>query len=451
MDKVQQGLVAYADTVWPYVEAAWRAFDNYAYLQAAFLAAFGFLFSRLVSSHLPELLRKMTVNLKVAVASDVIGLSRFLLFNLLFLGALILAVNVSGLNAAPAFALKGILKSGMIAVVGLFVYRLARLLLTYTATAGKGRSIIQPQTLPLFTNTVMVFVLVGTSHQIFAVWDVDMTALLASAGIAGIAIGMAAQGMLADVIAGILILTDGPYRLDDTIRLEGGDHAIRGKVTRIGIRSTRLLTDDNIEVIVPNSVMGQSRILNESSAKEVGRAIRLEITTACGVESARIRGLLLDIADQQPHVMKGMGNTVDLLGFDRQHARFEFICWVANADLMEPVSFSLREAVYARLLAEKIPLALASLEEVSITHLPDSRQEVAITHLPDSRQEISIKAMPASSSNLYIKEMPNLFGLGPVKPAVSQRPAASDHQSAQPTQSTQPAKHDTQPVEESVV
>ncbi len=422
MDKIQQALMVYADTVWPYVEAAWRAFDNYAYLQAAFLAAFGFLFARLVSSYLPELLKKATRNIKAEVAADIIELTRSLLFNLLFLGALILAVSVSGLNAAPAFALKGILKSGMIAVVGLFIYRLARLLLTYTATTGKGRGIIQPQTLPLFINTVMVFVLVGTSHQIFAVWDVDMTALLASAGIAGIAIGMAAQGMLADVIAGILILTDGPYRLGDIIRLDGEGTEIRGRVTRIGIRSTRILADDNIEIIVPNSVMGHSRILNESSAKETGRAIRLEITTACGVESARIRSLLLDIADQEPHVMKGMEHTVDLLGFDRQHARFEFICWVANAELMEPVSFSLREAVYARLLAEKIPLALASLEEVNITHLPDSRQEVAITHLPDSRQEISIKEMPASSSSLYIKEMPNLFGVGSVKPTASQHP-----------------------------
>ena len=416
-EAIKNGLYAYADAVWPYMQMVWNLFGDHSYLQAAFIAALSFLLARLISKYLPELFRTAVQNIKHDIANDIVELTRFPLFNLLFMGGLLLAVHVSALNPAVVFAVKAVLKSTMIAVVAMFVYRLIKLVLTYYAEANKGRGIVQAQTLPLFTNTAMVFVLVGASHQIFAVWNVDMTALLASAGIAGIAIGMAAQGMLADVIAGILILTDGPYRLDDIIRLEGEGEGVRGKVTRIGIRSTRILTDDNVEVIVPNSVIGHSRILNDSSAKVEGRVVRLEITTACGVDSAHIRRLLLDVADQHPYLMKSVENSVDLTGFDRQHARFEFICWVATAELQEPVGFSLREAVYQRLLKENIPLALPALEEVAITHLPDSRQEVAITHLPDSRQEISIKEMPESSRSVYIKEVPNLFGLGPVKPA----------------------------------
>lgn len=394
---------------WPYLDAVQNTFSDYSYLQAAFLAALGFFLARLLSRFVPDLFKNTIRQLREDLAGEIVELTRFPLFNLIFMGGLLLAVHVSGLNAAVAFALSATLKSTMIAVVAIFLYRLSKLILTRAAQTGMGKGIIQPQTLPLFTNTAMVFVLVGASHQIFAVWNVDMTALLASAGIAGIALGMAAQGMLADVIAGILILTDGPYRLDDLIRLETHDREIKGKVIRIGIRSTRILTEENVEVIVPNSVIGNSRILNDSSAKERGRVVRLEVVTACGVDSSYIRGLLLDIARANPLVLADKGQSVDLLGFDGQVASFELMCWVAAADEQDPVAMSLREAVYRRFLQENIPLALPVREEVAVTHMADSRQEIRITDMPDRD----------SSRTLFIKEIPNLFGSGAVKGAAN--------------------------------
>ncbi|MFT5274966.1 MAG: MscS family membrane protein [Cryomorphaceae bacterium] len=86
-----------------------------------------------------------------------------------------------------------------------------------------------------------------------------MTAWLASAGIIGIAVGFAAKDTLANLFSGVFILADSPYKLGDYVVLEDNS---RGKVTQISLRSTRMLTRDDVEVTVPNSITGNTKIIN---------------------------------------------------------------------------------------------------------------------------------------------------------------------------------------------
>jgi small-conductance mechanosensitive channel len=399
-EAIQAWLQPYIELIWPYFHDLGEAVSDYTYLQAAFLAALGYIGGRFLGRYLPELLHTAFGHIHLRMSEDVIALTRFPLFNLTFMSSLLLAIHISDLNPAVAFALKSILKSTMIAIVGFFIYRLGKLLLEHIAHHRDKRGIIQPQTLPLFTNTIMVFTLVGASHQIFSVWNVDMTALLASAGIAGLAIGMASKDMLADIIAGILILTDSPYRLHDVILVN--DRGIKGKVTRIGMRSTRILTGDNMEIIIPNAIMGNSRIMNETSSPEPGFRMNLEVSTASGINSETIRTLLLDMASQQLDILQDRPKVVQLISFDQHIATFKLLCWVEHTDKQAAVRAALRETIYQRLVQEGIPLGHAV-------------QKIAITHLPDSRQEIKIKEMPDSSRTIYVKEVPNLFGSSPPK------------------------------------
>jgi MscS family membrane protein len=82
---------------------------------------------------------------------------------------------------------------------------------------------------------------------------------LASAGIIGIAVGFAAKDTLANLFSGVFILADSPYKLGDYVVLEDNS---RGKVTQISLRSTRMLTRDDVEVTVPNSITGNTKIIN---------------------------------------------------------------------------------------------------------------------------------------------------------------------------------------------
>jgi small-conductance mechanosensitive channel len=122
--------------------------------------------------------------------------------------------------------------------------RVAGLLLE--AASGRA-SWLETRTLPLFRNLANVLLFAAAIYFVFVTWGIDVTAWLASAGIVGIAVGFAAKDSLANLFAGIFILTDAPYQVGDWVILGSGE---RGQVTHIGIRSTRMLTRDDVEVTV---------------------------------------------------------------------------------------------------------------------------------------------------------------------------------------------------------
>ncbi len=166
-------------------------------------------------------------------------------------------------------------------------------MLGHVARSDRHISILHPQTLPLFENITNIAIFVFAVYIIFSTWHVDMTAWLASAGIVGIAIGFAAKDTLANLFSGVFILADAPYKIGDFVVLDTGE---RGQVTHIGIRSTRLLTRDDIEVTVPNSVMGNTKIINESGGPGEKYRIRIAVGVAYGSDIDKVREVLVNFA-----------------------------------------------------------------------------------------------------------------------------------------------------------
>ncbi len=148
---------------------------------------------------------------------------------------------------------------------------------------------IEPRSLPLYEIGSKLLLVGSSIYAIMLVWEIDVTAWLASAGILGIAVGFAAKDTLANLFAGLFILTDAPYKLGDFIVLASGE---RGRVTDIGIRSTRILTRDDIEITVPNSVMANSKIINESSGPHVKRRLRVDVGIAYGSDVNKAREIM---------------------------------------------------------------------------------------------------------------------------------------------------------------
>ncbi len=128
----------------------------------------------------------------------------------------------------------------------------------------------------------------------------DVSGLLAAGGIAGLTIGFAARDTLANLFAGIFIFSDGPYKIGDFITLDSGE---RGMVTEIGIRSTRLLTRGDIEITIPNAVMGNAKINNESGGPQVKYRIRVRVGVAYGSDVDHIEAVQLQVATDNDKVV----------------------------------------------------------------------------------------------------------------------------------------------------
>jgi small-conductance mechanosensitive channel len=212
---------------------------------------------------------------------------------------------------------------------------------------------VQPRTLPLFEIAVKILIVGSAAYSLLLSWDVDVTAWLASAGILGIAIGFAAKDTLSNFFAGIFIVADTPYKLGDFIILDSGE---RGRVTDIGIRSTRLLTRDDIEIIIPNSAMGNAKVINETGGPEEYERVRVRVGVAYGSDIDQVREILLDVAAQSQYVAEEPAPRVRFREFGDSALQFQLMGWIKEPVLRGRALDELNTAVYKRFGAEGIKI-----------------------------------------------------------------------------------------------
>jgi len=206
--------------------------------------------------------------------------------------------------------------------------RVGEVLLSSIGARGAADSVIQPRTLPVFDMLLKVAVLGAAVYFALLAWEIDLTAWLASAGIVGLAIGFAAKDTLANLFSGIFIVADAPYKVGDFIVLDG---ELRGRVTKIGIRSTRVLTLDDIEVTVPNAVIAASKIVNESGGPDIKQRTRVAVECAYGSDIDQVRAVLLACAQGVRHVVEAPGPEVRFIELGASGLRFELRVWILDA------------------------------------------------------------------------------------------------------------------------
>jgi len=204
-------------------------------------------------------------------------------------------------------------------------------------------AIIEERTIPLFDLVFTVLIVAIAAYALLQVWDIDPTAWLASAGIIGIAVGFAARDTLANLFAGFFIIADTPYKLGDYIVLDTGE---RGEVTRVGIRSTRLLTRDDVEITIPNSEMATTKVINESGGRWEKFRIRIKVGVAYGSNIKDVVDLLQKVADEHDEVCKDPNPRIRMRGFGDSSLDFEMLCWILRPADRGRVSHELYMIIY---------------------------------------------------------------------------------------------------------
>jgi len=247
-----------------------------------------------------------------------------------------------------------------------FIINSSHFILKYLSGSKSKVKLVTKHTLPLFDNlTAVVFYAMGV-YFILIAWDIDIALWLASAGILGLALSFAAKDTLANLFAGVFILADSPYKLGDFIVLDSGE---RGEVTHIGIRSTRILTRADVEITIPNAIMGNTKITNETAGPHKKYRIRIQVSAAYGESVSKVKAALLDVASKADNIEKNPAARVRFRTFGDSGLNFELLCWVAEPVLRGRVSDSLNEAVYNKFLEEKIEIPFPQ-QDVYIRSMP---------------------------------------------------------------------------------
>jgi len=197
--------------------------------------------------------------------------------------------------------------SGTLYVLGAWtvarlVIHLVTLLLTTSVAhvPGDDRARIEREYVPLAHKisalaVTLILVIVVAKH-----FGQDVTSLIAALGVGSLAIGLAAQQTLGNMIAGFVLLVDRPFRPGDRIKLASGE---AGDVLEIGVRSTRIALDNRNLLIVPNAELVNSRVVNFAFPTAASRG-EVRVTVAPDADVDRAAALLVEIAGEDDRILK---------------------------------------------------------------------------------------------------------------------------------------------------
>ena len=247
-----------------------------------------------------------------------------------------------------------------------FAMRFFRLLLQLMRRQRDRFELVQPSTEPLLANAIAVVLFLVAIYSILVIWDINITGLVASAGIIGLALSFAAQDTLSNLFAGVAILSDKPYQIGDYIILDTGE---RGEVTRIGLRSTSLLTRDDVEVSIPNGVMGAAKIVNEAGGPPRQFRIRTAVGVAYGSDVDRVVDVLNGVAHDHPKVLLDPEPRTRFRAFGTSSLDFEMLCWIEKPADRGLVLHELNMEIYKRLAAADITIPFPQ-QDIYIKEMP---------------------------------------------------------------------------------
>ncbi len=363
VDVMLSGFDKYIPDSWmPY----WEQIQQFPLLGFVLVTILGYVVAKLAVLIFSKSFNQLTKLSKNEVDDQLIEILKRPIFLTLFFLFLGVAVKTIDLSTGLERGLIRFLASILVLVWMFRGFKILTLLLNTLSKLTHKYEIIQPKTIPLF-DLIGKLLLIGLgSYILLMLWGVDPTAWLASAGVIGIAVGFAAKDTLANLFSGFFIIADTPYKVGDYVNLDTGE---RGMVTQVGMRSTRLLTRDDIEITIPNNIIGNTKVVNESGGRWEKSRVRIPVGVAYGADVRQVCEVLKKCATDHKEVLDDPEPRVRMRAFGASSLDFELLCWIA-----EPV-------LRGRLRHELFMDVYEALNEAGI-EIPFSQHDLYIKEFP---------------------------------------------------------------------
>ncbi|CAN5550621.1 hypothetical protein BH18VER1_BH18VER1_12660 [soil metagenome] len=281
----------------------------------------GLILSRLLQS---ERMRRLFSRFKldtnfIAIVTTILSLASLVFFT-------VTAINAAGIPLLWSAPLPGI-KLSLISIfllivmlVGVFWLssRTKRFLFTnLLANSGLNKS-LQYALSQIISNVVLVIGVILVLENT----GINLGALAVFAGAVGVGVGVGLQSIASNFISGLVILAERPISIGD--RIEVGESA--GQVQRIRARSTVIVTNDNISIIVPNSKFINDPVTNWTYGDPRVR-FRLPVGLAYGSDVEKVRATLIAAGSEHPKVLQDPAPSVFLKEFGDSSVNFELVVW----------------------------------------------------------------------------------------------------------------------------
>lgn len=237
-------------------------------------------------------------------------------------------VNLAYLTGAVAVLVAGVI--------------LARLLSRWADRALTGNSRIEPTVAKFLSNVIKYALWAVVGITVLTQFGVQTTSIIAALGGLALAVGLALQGTLSNVAAGVMILIQRPFRVGEYI-IAG---PVAGTVQAIGLFTTEMLQLDGLYVMVPNNELWNKAVVNHSRMPT--RRFELVVTLGYEDDLKAAQGAMLALAGADPRALDTPPPVAFVAGLTDAGVRVGVRVWCNTADYLA-LSWALTEAVKLKL------------------------------------------------------------------------------------------------------
>lgn len=244
-------------------------------------------------------------------------------------------------------------------IISAFSYRVIH---RYGATlAARTETDLDDRLIPVLEIAARYLIWFVALLFILADFNVDVTPLLAGAGIGALALALAAQDILGNLFGGVIIAVDKPFRIGDRVKVD----TFFGDVMSIGLRSTRIKTLDNQIVTIPNTKVTSNVVINYAMPDQKLK-VRVPFSVAYGTDLDRVKNVLCGIAreaaEKTSWVLTEPAPLVYLLEFGESGISGQLLLWTDNYDYSWDVQDWVIRRISTRFAEEKIVIPFPQLD-----------------------------------------------------------------------------------------
>ncbi len=317
-----------------------------------------FLIAVIIDLFLNKVIKRLVSKTKTKFDDYFVSSIRLPVFISIFLTGIIISFDVIKLPKTDISLYKSIINTLLVLFWGIAAFRIIKNFVDKGINKIFEFAGLQRDIIPLLVVIIRIVVILASIMTILAVWKIDITPFLASAGIVSIIIALAAKDTFANLFGGISLFLDKPFKIGDYIELDDKD---RGEVVFIGARSTRIKTRDDILITIPNSIIANSKIVNESAPVRNFR-VRVPVSISYDSDIDRVEQILIDLAKQNENVLPDPVPRVRFRAFGDSSLNLELLCWAHEPAIRGLTIHELNKAIYKKFKDEGIQIPFNQLD-----------------------------------------------------------------------------------------
>ncbi len=244
-----------------------------------------------------------------------------------------------------------VVASGMVFIINMVIltniaYRAANEIINWYSgrVAERTGSDLDRQIRPLLEKLISIFLILTALIITLKHFNYDILSLVTALGIGSLAIGLAAKDTLANMISGFTLMIDRPFRIGDRIQLASGQW---GDVTDIGLRSTKIMTADNTLLIIPNSELCNTTIIN-LAFPDLRSKGKITVSVAYGSDVEMIKKLMVATAGEIQEILAEPAPEAYFVSFGESALNMALFFWARDYTMVFALTDRLNSLILKR-------------------------------------------------------------------------------------------------------